>query len=133
VTKQILFVQNMYFVGVLLIILGTICLMNRSNKDSIWINQCSQNITLKSNHTPFNILLMNSWEHLHHRSVCDTTLGNLGWGSLVKSSESAGRLFLLTRTLKRWTAFRALEEPWNSLINTGKSCLLTAPCFWLAT
>jgi hypothetical protein len=31
--------------------------------------------------------------------------------------------------LKKCTASRALEEPWNILINTVKSYLLTDPCF----
>ncbi len=50
--------------------------------------------------------------------------GNLGWGTGVKSSESNRRL------LWPWKNAQ-LSELWNSLINTVKSYLLTAPCFWL--
>jgi hypothetical protein len=42
-------------------------------------------------------------------------------------SESTGRL--LASTVTACTTFRSLEEPWNRLIKTVKSYLLTGPCF----
>ncbi len=44
---------------------------------------------------------------------------NLGWGPAVKSKWSHWKTTAVT--LKKWTAFTAMEEPWNSLINKVKS------------
>jgi hypothetical protein len=75
---------------------------------------------------------LNRWvtiEQLQQLWVCVWPwTGNLGWGSWVESSiqrKTAGSLKIA------WPS-RALEEPWNSLINRVKSYLLTALCFWLA-
>ncbi len=44
---------------------------------------------------------------------------NIGWGPAVKSKWSHWKMTAVT--LKKWTALRAMEEPWNSLINKVKS------------
>ncbi len=44
---------------------------------------------------------------------------NLGWGPAVKSKWTHWKTTAVS--LKKWTAFRAMEEPWNNLKNKVKS------------
>jgi hypothetical protein len=75
-----------------------------------------------SSSSSFGIAQLKTLEHLHQLLVCDPALERFGD---VQKSNTVNPLEIV----KQWRTFRALDEPWKSLINTVKLYLLTGPCF----